>query len=66
MTKTDYNDQKELRMSAEAFDWLEEHMPEVKDLILAKYAPTKQASSIGGAVLVANIWNPELRSCCWR
>jgi len=60
MTRTDYNDPKELRMSAEAFDWLEENMPEVKELILAKYAPGKQARTIGSAIMISTLLNPEL------
>lgn len=55
MTATDYNDPKEVRMSAEAFDWLEREMPEIKDLILSKFAPRSSASSIGCAIIVADI-----------
>ena len=66
MTKTDYKNPKELRMSAEAFDWLEEHIPEVKELILAKYAPGRKANTIGGAILVASMLNPKLRNHCWE
>lgn len=54
--KTDYADPLEVRKSAEAFDWIEQWMPEVKDLILAKFCPRKgPVSSIASAILVAEL-----------
>lgn len=58
--KTDYNDPRELRQTAEAFDWLEQWMPEVRELILAKFCPSQLdkpslSKTIGGAIIMAEI-----------
>jgi hypothetical protein len=61
--RTDYNDPREIRMSAEAFDWLQEKMPEIRNLVLAKFRPDligkpSLTNSIGSAILICYSFQP--------